>query len=128
MDVVSNLLPKCPVPVLMSYRTYRSVRYRYGCCAEHTEVSGTGIDVVPNLPKCQVPGTGTITDVHTGTGGICSEHTRYFTAVDVVDVLFTNLTDRASTIPSNIIHGCQSGTLSAGQLYYRLAFQHTFNF
>ena len=28
MDVVTNS-PKCPVPVLMSYRTYRSVRYRY---------------------------------------------------------------------------------------------------
>ena len=28
MDVVPNL-PKCPVPVLMSYRTYQSVRYRY---------------------------------------------------------------------------------------------------
>ena len=28
MDIVPNL-PKCPVPVLMSYRTYRSVRYRY---------------------------------------------------------------------------------------------------
>ena len=39
--VVPNL-PKCPVPVLMSYRTY-------------TEVSGIGIDVVPSLPKCPVP-------------------------------------------------------------------------
>ena len=28
MDVVPNL-PKCPVPVLMSYLTYRGVRYRY---------------------------------------------------------------------------------------------------
>ena len=28
IDVVPNL-PKCPVPVLMSYRIYRSVRYRY---------------------------------------------------------------------------------------------------
>ena len=27
IDIVPNL-PKCPVPVLMSYRTYRSVRYR----------------------------------------------------------------------------------------------------
>ena len=33
--------------------------------------------------------------------------------VDVVAVFFT-LTDRASTIPSNI-RGCQSGTWSAGQ-------------
>ena len=28
VDVVPKLR-KCPVPVLMSYRTYRSVRYRY---------------------------------------------------------------------------------------------------
>ena len=53
MDVPN--LSKFPVPVLMSYRTYRSVRYRYWCCTELTEVSGTGIDVVPNLPKCPVP-------------------------------------------------------------------------
>ena len=63
IDVVPNLL-KCPVPVLksvpvpavpvsMSYRTYRSDRYRYGC-TEVIEVSGTGIDV-PKLPKCLVP-------------------------------------------------------------------------
>ena len=37
--------------VLVNIRVY-SVRYRCGC---HTEVSGTGIDVVPNLPKCPVP-------------------------------------------------------------------------
>ena len=59
-------LPKCLVPVWISYRTYRSVRYRYEslyryrryrypCRAELTEVSGTGIDVVPNIPKCPVP-------------------------------------------------------------------------
>ena len=78
IDVVPNL-PKCPVPVLMlyrnyrsvrypyeslyrvpvpvsmSYRTYRSVWYRYWCRTELTEVSGTGINVVPNLPKCPVP-------------------------------------------------------------------------
>ena len=64
-DVVPNLL-KCPVPVLMLYRNYPSVRYRYEslyryrryrypCHTELTEVSGTGIDVVPNLPKCPVP-------------------------------------------------------------------------
>ena len=35
--------------------TYGSVRYRYWCCTEATEVSGTGIDVVRNLPKCPVP-------------------------------------------------------------------------
>ena len=28
MDAIPNL-PKCPVPVLMLYRNYRSVRYRY---------------------------------------------------------------------------------------------------
>ena len=79
MDVVPKL-PKCPVPVLVSYRTHRSVRYRYRCLyrthrsvqyryeslyrfrryrypcrTELTEVSGTGIDVVPNLPRCPVP-------------------------------------------------------------------------
>ena len=54
IDVVPNL-PKCPVPVLMSYRTYRSVHYRYCCRTELTEVSGAGIEVVPNLPKCPVP-------------------------------------------------------------------------
>ena len=59
-------LPKCPVPALMSYRSYRSVRYRYEslyryrryrypCRTEVTEVSGAGIDVVPKLPKCPVP-------------------------------------------------------------------------
>ena len=40
---------------LMSYRTYQRVRYRYWCCIELNEVSGTGIDVVPNSPKCSVP-------------------------------------------------------------------------
>ena len=44
IDVVPNL-PKCPVPVLMSYRTYRSVRYRWWRCTEPTEVSGTGMKV-----------------------------------------------------------------------------------
>ena len=59
-------LPKCPapvwksvpvplVPVSVSYRTYPSVRYQYPCGTELTEVSGTGIDVMPNLPKCPVP-------------------------------------------------------------------------
>ena len=60
IDVAPNL-PKCPVPVLMLYRTYRSVRYRYEslypyrryrypCRTELTDVSGAGIDV-SNLPK-----------------------------------------------------------------------------
>ena len=53
MDVVLNL-PKCPVPVLMSYRIYRRVRCRSLCRTELIEVCGTGIDV-PNLPKCPVP-------------------------------------------------------------------------
>ena len=57
IDVAPNL-PKCPVPVLMLYRNYQGVRYRYEslyryrryrypCRTEVTEVSGTGIDVVP---------------------------------------------------------------------------------
>ena len=41
MDVVPNL-PKCPVPVSTSYRTYRSARYRYWRCTELSEVSGAG--------------------------------------------------------------------------------------
>ena len=59
-DVVPKL-PKCPVPVLIFYRNYRSVRYPYKTlyryrqylypCAQLSEVSGTGIDVVLNLPK-----------------------------------------------------------------------------
>ena len=56
---IRDSLQKCPVsvtalPVSMSYRTYRSVRYRYWCRAELTEASGTCTDVVPNLPKCPV--------------------------------------------------------------------------
>ena len=35
--------------------------------------------------------------------------------VVIVAVVFFTLTDRASTIPTNNIHGCQSGTWSAGQ-------------
>ena len=65
VHIVPNLR-KCPLLVLMSCRTYRSVqyryeslyrfrRYRYPCRTELTEVSGTGIDVVPNLPRCPVP-------------------------------------------------------------------------
>ena len=58
-DVVPSS-PKFPVPVFMSYRTHRSVRYRYWCCTENTQVFGTGmkvctgIHVVSNLPKCPV--------------------------------------------------------------------------
>ena len=52
----------------MLYRTYPSVRYRYESLYRHrwyrypyrtepTEVSGTFIDVIPNLPTCPVPVT-----------------------------------------------------------------------
>ena len=64
IDVVPNL-PKCPVPALMLYRNYQSVRYRYESLyryrryrypyrTELTEVFGTGIDV-QDLRKCPVP-------------------------------------------------------------------------
>ena len=39
----------------MSYRSYRSVRYRYLWRTQVTEVPSTGIDVVPILPKYPVP-------------------------------------------------------------------------
>ena len=39
----------------MSYRTHRSVWYRYWHCTEIIEVSGTGFDVVPKWSKCPVP-------------------------------------------------------------------------
>ena len=41
------------IPRVCSVR-YRYSRYRYGCHTG-TEVFGTGIDIVPNLPKCPVP-------------------------------------------------------------------------
>ena len=61
LDIVP-ILPKCPVPVLEVYRTYRGVRYRYWRCTELTQVcgtdtkvcagaGGTGIDVELNLRK-----------------------------------------------------------------------------
>ena len=63
IDVVENLT-KRPVPVLMLYRTYQSVRYRYESRyryrryrysnrTELAEVSGTGNDLVLNLLKCR---------------------------------------------------------------------------
>ena len=52
IPVVPNI-PKWPLPLWM-YRSYPSVRYRYWCRTEHTEVTTTGMDV-PNLPKCPVP-------------------------------------------------------------------------
>ena len=39
---VFSRVPVFSVPVWMSYRTYRSVRYRYWCRTDLTEVSGTG--------------------------------------------------------------------------------------
>ena len=57
IPVPTPVLTSIPVPgwpVLMSYRAYQSIRYRYWC-TERTEVSGTGIDAVPNLPKCSKP-------------------------------------------------------------------------
>ena len=41
--------------MLISHWTCRSVRYRYWCRTELTEVSVTGIDLVSNIPKCRVP-------------------------------------------------------------------------
>ena len=71
------LMSHCGATGLMSYRSYRcvrygvvfyrafrSVRYWYRCCTDtrtnsrtdvHTGTGGTGIDVVPNLPTCPVP-------------------------------------------------------------------------
>ena len=49
----------------MLYQTHQSVRYQHRCRTDtctnsgtnvHTDTGGTGIDVVPNLPKCPVPG------------------------------------------------------------------------
>ena len=61
INVVLNL-PKCPGLVFMLSRNCRSARYRYGSLYRYhryrypyPEVSGTGIDVVPNSPKCRVP-------------------------------------------------------------------------
>ena len=42
-------LSKYQVPVLRSYRTYRSVGYRYRARTELPEVSGSGIEFVPNF-------------------------------------------------------------------------------
>ena len=65
IDVVPKL-PKFPVPVLkyvpvpvvplsISYRTYRKVSGTGIDVAPNIPVSGTGIDVVPNLPTYPVP-------------------------------------------------------------------------
>ena len=42
------------VPVSNRYRTYQSVGYRYRKTVKLEEVSGTGIEKIPNLPKCQI--------------------------------------------------------------------------
>ena len=52
---VLGTVPVFSVPVGMSYRAHRSFRYQYWCRTELTEVFGTGIDVVPKIPKCSVP-------------------------------------------------------------------------
>ena len=66
-DVIP-VLPKCSVPVLMTYRTCRSV-------------PGTGIDVVPNLLKCLVPVLMSceLTEVsgYGNTGGIYRRYVRH---------------------------------------------------
>ena len=71
--------PKYPVPVLMSYRSYRSIPCQCWSRTELIEVSGTGIGAALNLPKCPVPVlmlytkltevSGTGMKVCTGTGG-----------------------------------------------------------
>ena len=48
IEIVPNL-PKCRVPVLKSYRSFRSVGYGYWGRTEVTKVSATGIEFVPNL-------------------------------------------------------------------------------
>ena len=42
------------LPRVCSVR-YRYSRHRYGCHTELTEVLGTGINVVPELPTCPAP-------------------------------------------------------------------------
>ena len=64
IDAVPNL-QKSPVPVITSYRTYRSVLHRYQCRTD----------------TCTGTGTGTVTDLGKYAGGIHTEHFRYFTAV-----------------------------------------------
>ena len=48
IHVLPNL-PKYQVPVLMPHRTYQSVRYRYWCCTETTEVVWKSVPV-PAVP------------------------------------------------------------------------------
>ena len=47
--------PNRRVPVSKEYRSYRSVGYRYLKNTSLTEVSGTGTEKIPNVPKCRVP-------------------------------------------------------------------------
>ena len=44
---LQRMTSQCNGIGLMSCQTYLSVRYRVDVCADLTEVSGTGIDVVP---------------------------------------------------------------------------------
>ena len=112
IDIVPKLTQnKCPVQVLMLYWTYRSVRYRYWCCTETyrrvrcryeslylyrryrysrrtelTKVSGTGIDVLPNSPKCMVPVLMSYRTYRSGiTGG---RYRRYASVRTVPNTLF----------------------------------------
>ena len=47
-------IPRYRVRVWMLYRTYQRVGYGCGCGTKLTKGSGTGMDVVPSLPKCRV--------------------------------------------------------------------------
>ena len=67
--LVWNSVPVLTVPVLVSYTTYRSVRYRYWCCT----------------------GTGTGADLSTYSGAIFIENMRYFMAVTVSLIIFINI-------------------------------------
>ena len=57
---VAPILPMFPVRGYV-LPNFRSVRYRYPCCTDTctnfgTDVhTGTGLDIVPNLPNCPVP-------------------------------------------------------------------------
>ena len=53
-SIVNDLIPLLVNFSRFFFVRYRYARYQYGYRTEHTEVSGTSIDV-PNLPKCPVP-------------------------------------------------------------------------
>ena len=100
---VFGTVPVFSVPVWMSHQTYRSVRYRYEslyryrryrypCRTELTEVSGTVIDVIPNLPKCPVPVIPAVC-----LGAYRTEHT--------LGILYTPLIRNTNTIRTSL-KGC----------------------